>query len=105
MDEKTKNAIAVNGAAAAIAGTVAAITKQPTTYRMPKGQTAANVASAVGAAAASGVGVGGSVAAGAAVVTAKAAAVAAAGVAAAPFVLGAAAVGAIGYGLFKLFED
>jgi hypothetical protein len=105
MDESTKKAIAMNVGAAAIAGTAAAVTKHATTYHMARGQLAANVGSAVGAAAATGAGVGGSVAAGTAVVTAKVAAVTAGAVAAAPFVIGAAALGAIGYGLYKLFED
>lgn len=105
MEDSTKKAIATNATVAVLAGTAAAVTKHPATYHMARGQMAANVGSAVGAAAANGAGLGGSVAAGAAVVTAKAAAVAAGAAAAAPFVLGAAAVGAIGYGLYKLFKD
>ena len=105
MNKITKEAIA-HSSVVLMAGAAAAATKHATTYTHGKsGQMAANVGSAIGAAAANGAGVGGSIAAGAAIVTAKAAAVAATAAAAAPFVVGAAAIGAISYGLFKLFED
>ncbi|MGZ8160571.1 MAG: hypothetical protein ACXWT4_17465 [Methylobacter sp.] len=67
--------------------------------------TAMQIGSAMGAAATGGAGVSGTVAAGVGVVTAKVTAVTVAATAAAPFVLGAAAVGALGYGLYKLFAD
>ena len=66
---------------------------------------AVQVGSAMGAAAIGGAGFSGTVAAGTAVVTAKIAAATVVATAAAPFVLGAAAIGAVGYGLFKLFSD
>ncbi len=105
MDQSTKDAIALNSAAAALGVVGGAISKHAMNPTMRHGQLAVQVGSAVGAAAATGAGLGGSVAAGAAVVTAKVAVVAAVGVAAAPFVVAAGALGAIGYGLFKLFED
>lgn len=67
-----------------------------------RGQSAQQIGAAMGNAAARGAGVTGAVAAGAAVVTAKVAAGTAVAVAAAPFALGAAAVVAAGWGLYKL---
>jgi hypothetical protein len=66
---------------------------------------AMQVGSAMGAAAVGGAGVGGTIAAGTAVVTAKVVAVTALATAAAPLVLGAAAVGAVGWGLYKLIQN
>jgi hypothetical protein len=105
MDDSTKDSLAINTTAAVLGAAAGAISKHAVTPTGHHGRLAMQVGSAVGAAAATGAGVSGSVAAGAAVVTAKVAAVAAAGAAAAPFVLAAGALGALGYGLFKLFED
>jgi hypothetical protein len=66
---------------------------------------ALQIGSAMGAAAAGGAGVGGTLAAGAGVVTAKVAAGVALATAAAPFVVGAALIGAVGFGIFKLFDS
>jgi hypothetical protein len=66
---------------------------------------AMQVGSAMGAAAAGGAGVSGTIAAGTAVVTAKVVAVTALATAAAPLVIGAAAIGAVGWGLYKVFGD
>jgi hypothetical protein len=66
---------------------------------------AMQVGSAMGAAAVGRAGVSGTIAAGTAVVTAKAVAVTAMVTAAAPLVIGAAAIGAVGWGLYKVFGD
>jgi hypothetical protein len=66
---------------------------------------AMQVGSAMGAAAAGGAGVSGTIAAGTAVVTSKVVAVTALATAAAPLVIGAAAIGAVGWGLYKVFGD
>ncbi|MDR4469872.1 MAG: hypothetical protein MRJ68_16505 [Nitrospira sp.] len=65
----------------------------------------AQVGSAMGAAAVGGAGIGGTLAAGGAVVTAKVTAGIALATATAPIVIGASAMGAIGYGLYKLFKS
>jgi hypothetical protein len=66
---------------------------------------AMQVGSAMGAVAVGRAGVGGTIAAGTAVVTAKVVAVTVLATAAPPFVIGAAAIGAIGWGLYKAFGD
>ncbi len=106
LSDATKKAVATQATAAAVGATIGAITKKAVTPRTGmRGRTVAQIASATAAAAAGGAGLGGSVAAGTAVVTAKLAVVAAATTAAAPVVLGVAAVGALGYGIYRLFKD
>jgi hypothetical protein len=105
MDEKLRNAMISQSAQAATGVAYGAVTKHAFTPRPGnRGATTIQVASAMGAAAAGGAGVSGTVAAGTAVITAKVVAATAVATAAAPLVLGAAAVGAVGYGLYKLFK-
>ncbi|MCP3918445.1 MAG: hypothetical protein GY711_23110 [bacterium] len=111
--DKIEKAIVAQGTAAGIGAAVGAVTKQTVASGRPmRGGLAVQVGSAVGSAAAQGASVGGSAAAGAAVISGKAAVVgagaakvAAVSVAAAPVALPALALGAIGYGLFRLFSD
>jgi hypothetical protein len=105
--EKAAEVAATQSTAAAMGIAAGALTKKVITPppTMRSGGTAMQVGSAMGSALSNGAGVGGAVAAGAAVVTAKVAAVAAVATVPAPWVLGAAVIGGVGWGLYKLFED
>ena len=100
--EKAAAQVAV-GAAGAAVGAMTHKAVKPTPGS--PGGFAMQVGSAMGAAASNGKGVQGALAAGGAIVTAKVAAGVAVATAAAPFVLGAAAVGVVGYGLYQLFKS
>lgn len=105
VQESKVNGATLQGTALVVSGVVGAVTKSQ--VNLPahmRGRTACQVGSAIGAAAANGAGITGSLGAGAAVLTAKVAAGTAVATAAAPFVVGAAVVGGIGYGLYKLFK-
>ena len=106
MDDKIVTGVATQAAYTATGAAAGAATHHAITPRSgSRTPLAVQVGSAMGAAAAGGAGVGGTIAAGTAVVTAKVVAVTALATAAAPFVLGAAVVGAVGWGLFKVFGD
>jgi hypothetical protein len=101
----------VNGPAAQAAYTATGAAIGAATHRAvsqhsgSRAPLAMQVGSAMGAAAERGAGVSGTVAAGTAVLTAKVVAVTAMATAAAPLVIGAAAIGVVGWGLYKVFGD
>lgn len=106
--KSTEQVVAEQATALGLGAAVGAVTHKTMTATHSMGDPrnpplAAQIGSAMGAAAIGGAGVSGTLAAGTAIVTAKIAAATVVATAAAPFVLGAAAVGAVGYGIVKLF--
>ncbi len=99
-----KEGIANQAIAAGIGATSGYLTKHALNGGHGRGYAAAQAGSVLGAGFANG-GVSGAAAAGTALVAAKATAVAAVATAAAPIVVGAAIIGGVGYGLYKLFEE
>jgi uncharacterized membrane protein YedE/YeeE len=106
MDDKIATGVATQAAYTATGAAIGAAAHHAITrHSGSRAPLAVQIGSAMGAAAVRGAGVTGTIAAGTAVVTAKVVAVTALATAAAPIVLGAAVVGAVGWGLFKVFGD
>jgi hypothetical protein len=106
VDDEIVKGVATQAAFTATGAAIGAATHHAITPRSgSRTPLALQVGSAMGAAAARRAGVSGTIAAGTAVVTAKVAAVTALATAAAPLVIGAAAIGAVGWGLYKVFGD
>jgi hypothetical protein len=102
--------VKTHGGLLGIGAAIGAASSQPLTCRHLTGDPrnpglALQIGSAMGASAAKGGGMNGAMAAGAAVVTAKVVAATAVATAAAPVVAAGAVIGAVGYGIYKLFKS